>query len=144
MNNRQNKYRYYIGIDSGTKTGYAMWDSKEKRFLMIESMKIHVAMENIRMLEREYLDQLFIRVEDARKRTWFGNAGGEKLQGAGSVKRDATIWEDFLMDIGANFQMVAPKNNKTKLDAENFKKITKWEFPTNEHGRDAAMLVFGM
>lgn len=138
------KYRYYIGIDSGTKTGYALWDSKEKRFLMIESMKIHVAMENIRMLEREYLDQLFIRVEDARKRTWYGERSNEKLQGAGSVKRDATIWEDFLTDIGANFEMVAPRKGLTKMNSKNFNRMTKWEFPTNEHGRDGAMLVFGM
>lgn len=136
------KYRYYIGIDSGTTTGYAIWDAKERRLLLVDSMKIHIAMANIQMLEREYLDQTLIRVEDARKRTWFGNSGREKLQGAGSVKRDAVIWEDFLTDLKANFQMVAPKNNKTKVDAELFKKLTGWKEKTNEHSRDAAMLVF--
>lgn len=136
------KYRYYIGIDSGTTTGYAIWDSKERKLLLVDSMKIHIAMANIQMLEREYLDQTLIRVEDARQRTWFGNSGREKLQGAGSVKRDAVIWEDFLTDLKANFQMVAPKNNKTKVDAELFKKLTKWPHKTNEHARDAAMLVF--
>lgn len=112
------KYRYYIGIDSGTSTGYAIWDSKERILLLVDSMKIHIAMANIQMLEREYLDQTLIRVEDARQRKWFGNSGREKLQGAGSVKRDAVIWEDFLTDLKANFQMVAPKNNKTKVDAQ--------------------------
>lgn len=136
------KYRYYIGIDSGTSTGYAIWDSKEKRFLLVDCLKIHIAMANIQMLEREYLDQTLIRVEDARLRTWFGNSGREKLQGAGSVKRDAVIWEDFLTDLKANFQMVAPKNNKTKVDAALFKKLTGWQHKTNEHARDAAMLVF--
>lgn len=144
MKSSRNNYRYWIGIDSGTKTGYALWDSKEKRFLMIESMKIHVAMENIRMLEREYLDQFFIRVEDARKRNWYGERSNEKLQGAGSVKRDATIWEDFLTDIGANFEMVAPRKGLTKMKAQEFKRLTKWEFETNEHSRDAALLVYGM
>lgn len=136
------KFRYYIGIDSGTTTGYSIWDSKERRLLLVDSMKIHVAMANIQMLEREYLDQTLIRVEDARLRTWFGNSGREKLQGAGSVKRDAVIWEEFLTDLKANFQMVAPKNNKTKVDAELFKKLTGWQHKTNEHARDAAMLVF--
>lgn len=136
------KYRYYIGIDSGTTTGYAIWDSKERKLLLVDSMKIHIAMANIQMLEREYLDQTLIRVEDARKRTWFGNSGREKLQGAGSVKRDAVIWQDFLTDLKANFQMVAPKNNKTKVDSELFKKLTGWPHKTNEHARDAAMLVF--
>jgi hypothetical protein len=136
------RYRYYIGIDSGTSTGYAIWDSKERHLMLVDSMKIHVAMANIQMLEREYLDQTLIRVEDARQRTWFGNSGREKLQGAGSVKRDAVIWQDFLTDLKANFQMVPPKNNKTKVNAELFKKLTGWQHKTNEHARDAAMLVF--
>ena len=37
----------------------------------------------------------------------------------------------------------APKDNKTKLNADQFSRITKWEGRTNEHGRDAAMLIFG-
>jgi len=31
----------------------------------------------------------------------------------------------------------------TKLTADQFKRITGWHGRTNEHGRDAAMLVFG-
>jgi hypothetical protein len=38
---------------------------------------------------------------------------------------------------------VAPKNNTTKISAEYFKAVTKWTARTNEHGRDAAMLVVG-
>ena len=67
----------------------------------------------------------------------------KKLQGVGSVKRDATIWEDFLKDLGVKFEMVAPKMNVTKLTQETFKRYTGWKKLTNEHGRDAAMLVFG-
>jgi hypothetical protein len=137
------KYRYYIGIDTGTTTGFALWDAKEKRFLIVESMKIHEAMMQITALSNDELAMTMIRVEDARKRKWFGNSGREQLQGAGSIKRDAVIWEDFLIDLKANFQMVAPKNNKTKLDAESFKRITGWKESTNVHCRDGAMLVFG-
>jgi len=139
-----NWYRYYIGIDTGTNTGYSLWDAKERRFLVIEALPIHTAMLNIYHMEREYLAQTFIRVEDARKRRWFGNSGREQLQGAGSIKRDAVIWEDFLTSIGANFEMVAPKNNKTKLTASLFEKLTGWDKRTNEHSRDSAMLVFGL
>lgn len=39
--------------------------------------------------------------------------------------------------------MVAPKRNVTKLTHESFVAITKWKGRTNEHKRDAAMLVFG-
>lgn len=139
------QYRYYIGIDTGVNTGYAVWDMKIKSFLAIRTLPIHKAMEIIaNAQDTTWFKDVFVRIEDARKRTWFGKAGKEQLQGAGSIKRDAKIWEDFLTDLGIDFEMVAPKNNKTKLNAETFKKITKWEGKTTEHSRDAAMLVFGL
>lgn len=137
------KYRYWIGIDAGANTGFALWDSQDKCLKLVESMKIHEAMQLIANLSKDELENTFIRIEDARKREWFGNAGKEKLQGAGSVKRDCTIWEDYLTDLGADFLMVPPKNNRTKMNADAFKKLTKWDARTNEHARDAAMLVFG-
>jgi hypothetical protein len=137
------KYRYYIGIDPGTKTGFALWDSQERKFITIETTDIHIAFEVINNLDEEIiLSQTFFRVEDARQRQWFGKAGTEQLQGAGSIKRDCKIWEDFLNDRKANYEMVAPKNNKTKLSSELFERMTKYKGRTSEHGRDAAMLVF--
>jgi hypothetical protein len=136
------KYRYYIGIDPGTKTGFAMWDAQEKRFITIETTAIHIAFDIISNLDEAIISQTLFRVEDARKREWFGKAGPEQLQGAGSIKRDCTIWEDFLKDQKANYEMVAPKNNKTKLSSELFERMTRYKGRTSEHGRDAAMLVF--
>ena len=138
------KYLYYIGIDTGKNTGFALWDSQEREFRTVETMAIHQAILQIAALSEDELAQTFIRVEDARKRRWFGNSGREQLQGAGSIKRDAVIWEDFLTDIGANFEMVAPKNNYTKLTAEIFQRLTGWEQKCSFHARDSAMLVFGM
>jgi hypothetical protein len=141
MNNKN--YRYYIGIDTGVNTGFALWDSLEKKFEDVDTLMIHQAIDLVRHIVMENPRMTFVRVEDARKRKWFGNSGREQLQGAGSVKRDAKIWEDFLTDIGAHFEMVAPKNNKTKLGAGQFSIISKWNKKTNEHSRDAAMLVLG-
>lgn len=135
-------YRYWIGIDSGTETGYSLWDSHEKRFLMIQSMPIHIAMLNIFQLEREYLDQLFIRVEDARKRG--GKGDPKQAQGVGAVKAHAKIWEEFLTYMKANFEMIAPRKGLTKMESENFKILTGWKERTDSHGRDAALIVFGM
>ena len=93
--------------------------------------------------------RLYVRVEDPRQRTWFGTENmsreeeRKKLQGVGSVKRDASIWEAYLKDLGVWFEMVAPKRNLTKITHETFVNITKWKGRTNEHKRDAAMLVFG-
>lgn len=139
----------YVGIDTGTHTGYAVWDSTSKELKECTSLMIHQAMERVRRLHGEYGRDLLVRIEDPRQRTWFGtermsrDEERKRLQGVGSVKRDASIWEDFLSDAGVRFQMVAPKNNTTKISAEYFKSITKWTARTNEHGRDAAMLVVG-
>lgn len=141
----------YIGIDTGTNTGIAVWDSRGKALLQVETMKIHKAMEVV----KGYKDiakgngtTLEVRVEDPRQRTWYEPMSREreraKLQGVGSVKRDASIWDDFLKDLGVRYEMVAPKWNMTKLTKESFKAITGWKKPTNEHNRDAAMLVFGL
>lgn len=141
---------YYIGIDTGVNTGIAVWDNKQRSLLEVETVKIHKAMELVEQYQAKASfegTKLIVRVEDARKRTWFGyntpQKDRAKLQGAGSVKRDCTIWEDYLTDLGVEFQMVAPKNNATKLTADRFQVITGWKKRTNEHGRDAAMLVFG-
>lgn len=125
----------YIGIDPGTKTGIAVWDSAEKRFHAIFTLTIFQAINYV----NDWHPNATIIMEDARLRKWFGNSGREKLQGAGSVKRDCAIWEEVF----PNIVKVAPKNNKTKLDAEAFKKLTGWQGRTSNHARDAAMLVFG-
>ena len=129
-----------IGLDTGTHTGFAVWDKSKRELTELSTLKIHRAMERVR--ELSVSDEIVVYFEDARLRTWFGNAGREALQGAGSVKRDCSIWEDYLTDLGVEFHPVAPKNNATKLNATFFEKITGWKGRTSEHSRDAAMLVF--
>lgn len=142
----------HIGIDTGTHTGFAVWDSQSRCFVEISEYQIHKAMAKVADYYREAQEQgkrLYVRVEDPRKRNWFGTEKmsreeeRKRLQGVGSVKRDATIWEDYLSDMGVTFEMVAPKNSMTKLSHETFVCMTKWKGRTNEHKRDAAMLVFG-
>lgn len=140
----------YVGIDTGVHTGYAVYDSRIQQLTAVGTDKIHNVMQLVSGLKDvagEKGDNILVRVEDARKRTWYGfhtaKQDRARLQGAGSVKRDAQIWEDFLTDLCVDFEMVAPKNNATKLTAESFRKLTGWTGKTNEHGRDAAMLVFG-
>lgn len=135
----------YVGIDTGTHTGFAVWDGCSKRFVSVDALPIHEALLRV----ARYAGLTYVRVifEDARQRKWYGTQTASRdrarLQGAGSIKRDCTIWEDALKDWGIPFEKVAPRNNMTKLSAEQFRRITGWTEQTNEHGRDAAMLVFG-
>ena len=138
----------WIGIDTGVHTGLAIWDGKGSRFLSIEELKIHRAMDVVEALAKANPREVRALVEDARQRKWIPNMGSirneiGRAKGAGSVERDCSIWEDFLADINVPCEMVAPRYNVTKLRQETFANLTGWTQRTNEHERDAAMLVFG-
>lgn len=134
----------YIGIDPGTHTGVAVWDSKEGRFLSLETMPIHIALTRVLAIAERHRDDVQVIFEDARLRTWFGKGNvSAKAQGAGSVKRDCSIWEDFLSDMEIPFVTTKPGNVATKVTPSWFRKLTGWEGRCSEHARDAAMLVFG-
>ena len=137
-----------IGIDPGTQTGLAI--AENGRLRELHTVPIHRAMKIVDEWQTRAHEVGFafvVYVEDARKRRWYGNneaAVKRKLQGVGSVKRDCAIWEAFLEDIGATKVMVAPMQNKTKMEGHAFCKLTGWnKKQTSVHARDAAMLVFG-
>lgn len=135
----------YVGIDPGKHTGVAVWCSGTNLgfFVAVDTMPIHRAMKAVLELKNSYKEDVFVVFEDARQRKYFGESGREKWQGAGSIKRDAVIWEDFLIDNAIEFRAVPPAKGATKWDAQRFKDVTGWTGRTNEHSRDAAMLVYG-
>lgn len=131
-----------IGIDPGTRTGMAVWDSKERKFLSLETLPIHRAM--VEVMNLRIGRDIQVVFEDARQRKWYGKGNtNAKLQGAGSVKRDCSIWEDFCKDYGIPFRAIPPVKGATKITPEYFKLISHYQGRTSEHSRDAAMLVIG-
>lgn len=142
-----------IGIDTGVNTGFAVAIDQGKggQLQDVDSHTITQAMSKVLELAKENgKENLKLFIEDARKRTWFGRIDSEQKkygagvrEGIGSVKRDAQIWEQWCKEQGLKYQMVHPAANKTKTDAKYFLKVTGWAKRTNEHARDAAMLVFG-
>lgn len=136
----------YIGIDPGTHTGVAVWDTREGKFLSLETLLIHRAMTFILTWSLKAEDtgqEIQVVFEDARQRKWYGNESNTKLQGAGSVKRDCSIWEDFCRDYQIPFVAVPPMKGGTKVSESYFKTISGWKGRTSNHARDAAMLVIG-
>lgn len=133
-----------VGIDTGKHTGFAVWDTEKRQLDFVDTIPIHEALLRIWSQRHANVEVYF---EDARQRKWYGTRTAKedrnKLQGAGSVKRDSTIWEDALKDWGIPFHAVAPKHNVTKMTPEFFRALTGWKWRTSEHSRDAAMLVFG-
>lgn len=147
----RSQYTFFIGIDCGVDTGLALYHRFNKNLLVCETLAIHVAMARVRDW-RETIQvtgiEIFVRVEDARLRKWIPRQKNEKAEkglreGAGSVKRDAKIWEDYLTDLGMKFEMVPPKDNATKMDEAVFRSMTGFKGRTSNHARDAAALVYG-
>lgn len=130
--------RKLIGIDTGVNTGVSIWNVSEGRFELITSTSILKAFEIIRA-HKSYIEMVY--VEDARQVKY--KTSRYKAQGAGSVKRDCGIWEEFLAMEKIPSTFVRPQKAITKIDAARFKRMTRWEGRTNEHGRDAAMLIYG-
>ena len=132
-----------IGMDPGTHTGVAVWDTRVGKFLSLETMPIHQALMEVYKWRQRPVE-IQVVFEDARQRTWFGKGDtNAKAQGAGSVKRDCSIWEDFCKDYGIPFWAKPPVKGATKVSADYFKMVSHWEGRTSEHSRDAAMLVLG-
>ena len=138
---RKSKYRYGVGIDAGTNTGFAVYDFTENKLLEVKTVTFTEATNIILEMKKQGTD-FFVRFEDARKRRWYGKKGVESLQGAGSIKRECGIWEEWLTYYSIPFEMYAPNQNITKLKSDYFGKLTGWVKKTNEHGRDACMLIF--
>ena len=137
----------YIGIDPGTHTGVAIWDNKQQEFVELATIPIHQALLKVKNYynDNKGLHNICVVFEDARQRTWFGRDKNTnaKLQGAGSIKRDCRIWEDFCKDYQIPFLAVPPVKGGTKLSEAYFKTISGWKGRTSNHARDAAMLVIG-
>lgn len=149
--NHPSKPDFYIGIDPGTTTGMCIYHRPSKKICTLQSGSI---LEMIFFLkgpvwwDRINYGQVFMRIEDARLRKWIPRQKTEssergRREGAGYVKAHCAVWEDFCVITGIPFELVAPKNNRTKIPAGLFKKLTGWEGRTNGHERDCAMLVFG-
>lgn len=153
-----------IGIDPGKTTGVAIkrMDAFNGTLTEVTSCALHRAFALLAPYDRATTLVVF---EDARLREWYGT--GEQalyrkfignmpmtqqerhaykglLLGAGSVKRDCTIWEDYLTDEGFLFVGQRPQAKKTKLQGDFFKRVTGYKARTNEHGRDAAMLIINL
>jgi hypothetical protein len=134
--------KYSIGIDPGVITGCAIWDNQKQKFNFIFSGSILDVMEKLEVHVVFGGNNFYIENPNLRK--WYGKNSNLKQQGAGSIKRDYSIWVEWFTRNHVKFTQLNPKNIKTKVNSKSFNQLTKWDGKTNEHSRDAAMMVFGM
>lgn len=130
-----------IGIDTGCKTGFAVYDRKQEKLVECVETSIHRALFKVLYY---YLNEKIekVLVEDARKRKVSKNNPNyeKRKQAVGSVKRDAKIWQDFLTDYKIPFELISPTENITKVSGDVFHKIFGVKV-MSDNARDAGMLV---
>jgi hypothetical protein len=138
------KKRYLIGIDPGTQTGLAVWDREKQAYKEICTLPLHLALIKVQSLAEYWLGkyQLCLYVENPN--TWkpFGQSSRNRLQGAGSIKRDYAIWKEFAEYYKIELIPVRLQGTLKKLTPARFKLITGWDARTSAHARDAAMMVY--
>jgi hypothetical protein len=133
-----------IGIDPGVVNGYAVYDPIEKKLISVTSGK---TWEILSWLETDAALSKGIKVFIEDPTTWKPFKGGKsqshKLKGAGSVTARFKAILEYLEDNGISYVRVPIQGQIKKVDKEMFLKITGFEGKTNEHGRDAALMVYG-
>ena len=135
------KIKRVLGIDPGKHTAIAVLNLETGELEELQTMMLHNAL--------EYVDGMlwdsYIVVENAH--LWNDKSAKNyhaRAQGAGSIKRDCTIWKDYLEYNEAFFSMNKPQKKAIKdLSHSQFKKLTGWVGRTNEHTRAAAIMIYG-
>lgn len=136
------EYDYMIGIDPGINVGYATWFVEDKLLCYVTSESLFKIFEWIAGLNQTH--SIKVRIENPN--TWIGFKGQKResfrLQGAGAVKQSYKHIIEFLEHHKIDYEPVRLQGSMKKLSAARFKELTGYTDRTNEHGRDAAMLVF--
>lgn len=137
-----------LGIDPGTKTGFALYDADANggagELLRVDALDFWEA---VALLEAVAGDTAAVVVEDARRIGLYarrGERGARRdriARSVGMIDRDVQLWLDLCERLRLPVATVEP--TRKKWDAETFRRITGWEGRTNEHARDAGRLVFG-
>lgn len=140
-----------LGIDPGRHTGLASWDVDNRRLIHVWSTTIDQAFDQVNEMALLSPQRLLVIFEDARRRSWYGRMdlmvakyGLGVREGAGAAKRDATAWSHFLKRIDVPHVGIGPRAGGTKWSAQQFAAATGWAKQSNQHGRDAALLVTQM
>lgn len=133
-----------VGIDGGTHTGIALFDTSTRKFTDIKTTDFWGVFELL-----GYLDpgkcQVVVESLNTRGALYArtkGEAGGRDKFAAnvGSVRRETELLITGLEKRGFNVRRVRP--SKAKWTREELKRNTGWDKQTSQHGRDAAKLCF--
>lgn len=135
-----------IGVDPGLKTGVAFWDIGRQQFTMITS---GAWWDIYDLLRSQDPCRASMVIEDSSANNFIYSRHGRDVtrrisRNVGMNQAYARLLIDGLRRIGFVVQTIVPHRHRRKLDATTFSRIVQWHGSTDQHGRDAAMLVFGV
>lgn len=136
---------YIFGIDGGVNTGVALWLPKKPDFEYIQTIDFWEAYNMINMYPQD-ITAIFIEDPSFNAPT-FGRGKmkkktlDRKAQNVGGVKRESKLLGEGLARQKYVVRYIKPIKGG-KWDASQLEQYTGWTKPTNQHGRDAARLVF--
>lgn len=148
--------KVYIGIDPDK--GWAEWDADAQKFLAVDTVnfwEIESRLKKIAAMHHagEVAVRIYIETPQHNPPVFpKSNRPNERrkflkiAQNVGENKGKAKLLVRLCKALFGNenvIQMTPNKKSLTKLDKDPFKFQTGWKPRTSEHGRDAAMLVFG-
>lgn len=131
----------YIGIDPGVITGYA--SIVDGKYLNIRQGSIITIMRDITTDLSAGIWDIRLHVENPNMRKYFGDTKRERLQGAGSIKRDYKIWTEFAAEYNIAIFPISPQSVGSNFDNETiFHAATGYPKKCGKHARDAAKIIF--
>ena len=132
-----------IGIDPGVNTGMAVYEDGE--LVSLQTIEPH----QIGLILSQYQVQpLFLVFEDSRLQShvWLPSqskgVAANIARKVGMVDAWCYLIERVCEDYNIAYMRVSPKAKGMKVDAELFKKVTRWDKRSNQHERDAAMIAW--
>ena len=137
----------YIGIDVGIHNGFAVWDKTAKRLIELSTYKTWEVIMWLLVKKNDEVD-FTVRIENPNTWVNYGTLTTKEVngrkQGAGSVKRSYQVLIEFFEDNDIKYEAISLRSSLKKLKADKFKMLTGIDVKTNEHERDACMMVWGI
>lgn len=145
----------YIGIDPGVKTGWAAWTTEGKMLYSLKTLSFWQTISEIYKIGGEFCNEkeslVFVIEDPTQNKPVFFRPGIDSpqmvsriAQNVGSNKRDCQLLIEKIEELGFKIIKKRPgARSFTKLNAEQFKSMTRVDIKCSQHARDAAGLVFG-
>ena len=139
---------WVIGIDPGTNTGVAVWDTEAKEFVRLELMDFWCTYDFV--TGNYNPDDVLLVIEDARlNKATFRHKGEGAYQdrlsrNVGNIQKECGLLIAGFERLSYDVRKIKPTPKDHKWDAATFTRYTGIKKGYNEHIRDAARLVWGM